>query len=73
MHPANLNVVPGVLPKGMAITDSVNVVAGVAILIFVFVEPEGEVPSASSISCCRVSVSVRVMLGHHNHQAKRAS
>jgi len=32
----------GVLAKDVAIADSVNLVAGVAILVFVFVEPEGE-------------------------------
>jgi len=32
----------GVLAKDVAIADSVNLVAGVAILIFIFVEPEGE-------------------------------
>jgi len=32
----------GVLAKDVAIADSVNLVAGVAVLVFVFVEPEGE-------------------------------
>ena len=52
-HSANSNVVlgcagsvlvldSGVLAKDVAITDSVNLVAGVAVRVFVFVEPEGE-------------------------------
>ena len=52
-HSANSNVIlgcaasvlvleGGVLAKDMAITDSVKLVAGVAIRVFVFMEPEGE-------------------------------
>jgi len=52
-HSANSNVIlgcaasvlvldGGVLAKDVAIADSVNLVAGVAILVFVFMEPEGE-------------------------------
>jgi len=52
-HSANPNVVlgcttpvlvlnGGVLAKDVAIADSVNLVAGVAVLVFIFVEPEGE-------------------------------
>lgn len=53
MHSTNLNVVlgctnsvlilnSGVLAKDMAIADSINLVARVVVLVFVFMEPEGE-------------------------------
>ena len=53
MHSANFNVVlgcvgsslvldGGVLTKDVAIADSVNLVTRVAVLVFVFMEPEGE-------------------------------